>query len=166
MSNRIFTDVDDLASAVEKHFGKTAVIGIDGMPSAGKTSLGRVLMAKLGVSHYDLDCALEKDRCEYVRALDLEEIRRNIEGRDNQIFVSGVCMLQVMELAQIPMDGLIYVKEMSVSGWTGEEELIDSPLSRLKGSIGGDKLRQEVRNYHALWRPIEHANFEYRRPAV
>ena len=165
MPDRIFTDMDALAAAIEKQFSRNAVIGIDGVLSAGKTYLGAALASKLSVSHYDLDSAIERDRGEFVNALRLDEVRREIEGRRGKLLVSGLCMLQVMELAKVAVDGLIYVKRMSASGWPDADELVDSTLSRLKGSAGGDALRREVRSYHASWRPIERAHFVYHRSA-
>ena len=165
MSDRIFTDVDALAAAIEKQFSGNAVIGIDGVLCAGKTYLGAALASKLSVSHYDLDSALERDRGEFINALRLDEVRREIAGRRGKLLVSGLCMLQVMELAKVAVDGLIYVKRMSAWGWPDADELVDSMLRRLKGSAGGDALRREIRSYHAGWRPIERAHFEYHRLA-
>ncbi len=158
-----FNCIHSIAEKLLSLSPRPKVIGIDGWLGAGKSYLGRKLAPMISGTFYDLDSALALYRSRFVEAINLDHIRSNVIPENGTHIVSGVCLLQVMQLAGISVDQLIYVKRMSSWGWADEDELRDSNLKKLPGSQRGNMLRREVSQYHLNWNPIDCADFEYHR---
>lgn len=148
--------------AIAADLPKTAVVGIDGWTGVGKTTLAKALADALDGSIFDLDSALNRDCESYVPSLRLGEIAEALAAPAGLLFVSGICLRQVLEQAGRAANAHIYVKRMATWGWADEDELDGGSMPTL-ASKGGEAVRQEMRAYHELWRPHELADFEFQR---
>lgn len=127
----------------------------------GKTTLADALAGELGGSSYDLDSALIRDRKSYVPALQFDRIAEALAKPTGVLFVSGICLRQVLEQVGCAANAHIYVKRMATWGWADEDELKGGSLAIMHGSSGGDATRLEMRLYHEQWRPHLRADFEF-----
>jgi hypothetical protein len=162
MSAMIFDNAGHLAAEVRSRFAGPAIIGVDGWTGAGKTTLAGSLANEVAGDFYDLDCALTKDQRCYVPALRLGEICERLTQPQTLIFVAGICLRQVFELAEIKAGAHIYVKRMASWGWADESEL-DGVCPEIPGS-SGEGTRREMRPYHEHWKPHLRADYEFHRP--
>ena len=158
----IFKNELQLANAITSHFPERAIIGIDGWTSAGKTSLAKRLAEITSGSKYDLDAALIADQCRYVDAIKLDEVRNAISSSNGILFLSGICLREILHRVGCPATAYIYVKRMAIWGWADEDEVNGTGLPEIRRS-GGEGVRGEMRAYHKLWEPHLNADFEFHR---
>ena len=130
----------------------------------GKTTLARGLAGATGGTLFDLDEALIKDQKWFVPALRLGLIRNRLTESKGLLFVSGICLRQVLELAECGAAAHIYVKRMAMWGWADEDELSRGALPEIPSS-SGEVTRQEMRAYHERWQPHWQADYEFHRPS-
>lgn len=156
----ILTDPQHLAAEIQDCYNREAVIGVDGWTGVGKTSLAKVLANATSGRTFDLDAALNKDRNCYVAALRIDEVRRAL-ATGGLLFVSGICLRQVLALVEVEPDAHVYVKRMAVWGWADEDDLL-AKIPEFAGS-SGEGLRQEMRRYHLKWKPHLRATYEFHR---
>jgi hypothetical protein len=157
-----FIELDALTEAIVKRFAAPAVIGIDGWTGVGKTTLGEKLAGKLGGCSYDLDSALTHDLRRYRTAIRIDEVSQALRQPDRFMFVSGICLRQVLADAGCAAAGHVYVKRMAAWGWADEDELVAGHIPEIPGA-SGELVRQELRSYHEHWRPHLQADFEFQR---
>lgn len=157
-----FTELDALAHALRESFTAPAIIGIDGWTGIGKTTLGKALAARLSGGSYDLDSALTHDLRRYGTAIRLDEVALALRQPKHFMFVSGICLRQVLADSGCSAAGHIYVKRMATWGWADEDELVAGRALEVRGA-SGESVRQEVRAYHERWRPHLRADFEFHR---
>jgi hypothetical protein len=157
----IYTDPEVLAQAIIERFEGPAIIGIDGWTGAGKTTLGTALANLVGGSAYDLDVALTHDLNGYADAVRLDEVAEALKQPDGLLFVSGICLQQVLSDAARTASAQIYLKRMATWGWADEDEL-SGKLPEVVGA-SGEAVRQELRSYHAKWQPHLLADYEFQR---
>jgi hypothetical protein len=120
------------------------------------------LAGATGGTLFDLDKALIKDQKCFVPALRLDLIRDRLTENRGLLFVSGICLRQVLELAECRAAAHIYVKRMAIWGWADEDELSSSVLPESPGS-SGEVTRHEMRAYHQRWQPHLQADYEFHR---
>ena len=162
MAARIFTDVDELAADIAGRFQAAGIIAIDGWTGVGKTTLGKALANATGGTAVDVDDALIGDQKRFVRALQLDPIRDALTHPTGLLFVSGICMRQVLELSEREADAHVYVKRMAMWGWADEDELAVGHRREVRGASGAIT-RREMRPYHVKWQPHLHADYEFQR---
>ena len=158
----VFTRVDALASLLADLNNGPAIIGVDGWSGVGKTTLARNLANAVKGSAYDIDSALDRDKKSFVPSLRLDEIRTALSSPARIIFVSGVCLRQVLQGATVSAVAHIYLKRMASWGWADEDELVEQN-NAVALAEGGGILRQEMRDYHAEWQPHIEADYEFQR---
>ena len=156
----VFRDPDALAQAVTQRLAAPAVIGVDGWIGVGKTTLANQLAHRTNGSSYDLDSALQRDLGRYTTALRLDEIKKALNQPETLLFVSGICLRQVLSEVGRPAVAHIYVKRMATWGWADEDELTLGKIPEISGASGG-QVRKELRSYHQRWRPHLCADFEF-----
>lgn len=159
----VFTKIEPLAHALNASFPKAAIVGVDGWTGVGKTTLANALAGELNGSTYDLDDALILDRKSYVPALQLDQIADALARPNGFLFVSGICLRQVLEQVGCEASAHVYVKRMATWGWADEDELEGGSLSEIRRSNGGEATRLEMRLYHAKWQPHLKADYEFHR---
>ncbi len=76
---------------------KEAIIGVDGEPGAGKTTLARELAQHHGIHCIHLDDFLSSGRGAYVDALRLGKISGALSKLDRPIIIEGICLLNVLQ---------------------------------------------------------------------
>ena len=154
-------NLDELCAALAQTYSAPAIIGIDGWTGVSKTTLGRDLAARFMGHAYDLDSALTRDQRQYRAAIRIDEVADALKRHNRLLFVSGICLRQILDDAGCGADGHIYVKRMAVWGWPDEDELAGA-IDEVPGS-SGESVRQELRAYHEHWHPHEIAEFEFHR---
>jgi hypothetical protein len=78
------------------------------------------------------------------------------------LFVSGVCLREILKRAEVQADAHIYVKRMASWGWCDEDEMESHGVAEIPGS-SGEFLRAEMRQYHGQWQPHHIADYEFHR---
>jgi len=156
----ITSDPKLLAVELLARFDQGAIIGIDGWTGVGKSTLAKALTEETGGTSYDIDEALDRDRQCYTSALRLDEIEQNLSG-EGLLFVSGICLRQVLELVKVQAEAYVYVKRMATWGWADEDDVFGK-IPEITGA-SGETLRQELRHYHSEWTPHLSATFEFHR---
>jgi hypothetical protein len=158
----VFRDPDALAQAVTQRVLAPGIIGIDGWTGVGKTTLADELARRTNGSSYDLDSALRLDLGRYTTALRLDEIAKALNRPETLMFVSGICLRQVLTNFGCSAGAHIYVKRMATGVWADEDELTPDKIPEVSGA-SGEQVRKELRPYHQRWRPHLIADFEYQR---
>jgi len=160
---QVFADLDALAHALRERLRAAAIIGIDGWTGSGKTTLSKALAARMGGATFDLDKALTRDQRRYVTAIRLDEVAEALSHANQLMFVSGICLRQVLKDAGCAASVYIYVKRMAAWGWADEDELVPGLIPEVRGA-SGELVREELRSYHERWKPHLQADFEFQRP--
>ena len=158
---QIWTDADALAHHLVANLPALAVVGIDGWTGVGKTTLATNLAKTVAGRCLDLDAFLERDRKHYVGAIRLDDLRSSLTHSDRPLFVSGVCLREVMTRVGVTPDLNVYVKRMASWGWADEDELNGNVIQEVDPSGGGSVLRREMRTYHQRWQPHMAADCEF-----
>ena len=175
--------VDDLAVRLQE--GGYRRIGIDGFTGCGKSTLAMDLSTSLDFDLLSIDDYLDQNQGKYLDHLRLEDLQKVYESQFGGCIIEGVCLLQVLEAAQLGIDVLIYIKRMHREIWADERECDVNPenVNHAIGEMGGlvtlfstmevdnpgelkaglPKLVEEISLYHASYRPIDNANFFYLR---
>lgn len=154
-------------------------IGVDGVDGCGKTTLAKSLAEQLDIPLISLDDYLDKNRGGYLDHLRYEELKRAFHA-ESQCIIEGVCLLQALDIVNVAIDALVYVKRMQHGIWADERECdviiknVEVFLEAEKEliemfSIGETdqtysalpKLAEELIRYHASYRPFERATFLY-----
>lgn len=149
------------------------LIGIDGFVSAGKTQLAYCLacgLEGLGTYVIDIDQFLLARGLPFIDKLDyarLRELIRLYRVVPIPILVSGVEILDVLERAGTRPDVLVYVKHINSMGiWIDADQCASgrsSSASSTDGYPAPITLGEEIERYHARFRPLDTADFIYRR---
>ncbi|MEW5966384.1 MAG: shikimate kinase [Pseudomonadota bacterium] len=154
-------------------------IGADGVDGCGKTTLAKSLAEQLEIPLISLDDYLDKNRGGYLGHLRYEELKRAFHA-ESQCIVEGVCLLQALEIANLGIDALVYVKRMQHGIWADEREC-DVNIENVEVFLQAEKqlvemfyfgetdqtnsslpkLSEEIIRYHASYRPFEQAVFLY-----
>jgi hypothetical protein len=138
--------------------GKTT-FAIDGVPTAGKSALRAQLATACDGSEVELDRYLVPKQDKYVDALKIPDLMTALDAAARPTFISGVCVLRVLEVLGRKAEVHIYVKRMAKWGWPDADEVTEharysDPLS---------PLGEEVRQYHLVYMPQERADLIYER---
>jgi hypothetical protein len=144
-----------------------AVIGIDGAPASGKSTVARQIGPVLNATVIELDLLLNRHEGQYVNSLRLNDLRDSLAAATGPVVVEGICLLQALDAVDVASDELVYVKSMSNWGWDHEEEcdVVGDPESRIadlaKRYSSLPAGLEEVIRYHAKYRPQDRATVEY-----
>jgi hypothetical protein len=147
-------------------------IGIDGMLGAGKTCLVGKLYPLLGAKVISLDDYVDKQRGTYVPHIRCQEVRTTVEAAISPILIEGTCLRAVSERCGITIHIHVYVRRLSANSLIWHEDDIclgETPVDELKQkerelrALTGcedvvDEQREELIDYHALWKPVQHAD--------
>lgn len=159
-------------------------VGIDGFTGCGKSTLAKELSTSLGLDLLSIDDYLNQNQGSYFDQLKLEDLQRAYRQHLGCI-LEGVCLLKVLEAAQLEIDAIVYVKRMQHGIWTDESECdvnpenVDHSLGEVERLVtlsstwevdnsgesraGLPHLVEEIIRYHASYRPFERADFVYLR---
>ena len=157
----VVLDAETLARELSDRFSGPLVVGIDGWTGVGKTTLAKTLAALMNGNAYDLDSALNCDQRVYATALRLHEVSAALRDSDRPLFVSGICLREVLSQVGGAADAYVYMKRMATWGWADEDDLAGE-LPDIPGA-SGELMRQEIRLYHAKFQPHLRADFEFHR---
>jgi hypothetical protein len=150
------------------------VIGIDGLNGCRKSALAHQLAGHIHYQVINLDSYLDKNKGTYVDHLDIDSVRDAVQGRKS--IVEGVCLLNIIELADLELDLSIYVRRYHLGLWADEDWLglnqnVDEYLEKLNSitaSIAGLEepepdmdLSEEIIRYHHYFRPHEKADLTF-----
>ena len=156
-----WTDPDAFARHVRANLPRVSVVGIDGWTGVGKTTLATNLAKAAGGQCLDLDEFLERDRKRYVGAIRLDELRSSLSTSARPLFISGICIREVLTEVGLTPDLNVYVKRMASWGWADEDELDGDVIPEVNQSGGAAGLRREMRAYHRRWQPHLVADCEF-----
>jgi len=152
-------------------------IGVDGTNGAGKSTMASKLSEILGLSHLNLDHYLDKEKGGFLDYLKYDEIKQ--QTLETACFVvDGVCLLNVLEKIETPIDCLVYVKRMCHGLWADEDECevteeIEEYIKKEKETIRLIEraentpdtlgLAEEIIRYHDKYKPHKKAELFYTR---
>lgn len=147
-----------------------SVVGIDGNAGVGKTHLAAALAKEIPATVVSVDDHVIPNRGAYAESVRLPELKAAVNEAPHHVFVEGVCLLKVLELAEIEHTTLIYVKELTSSGRWDDEEICDphvgadelihqleeqiKPFATTPEESTLHPLTEEVIRYHAEYRPL------------
>jgi hypothetical protein len=158
----IFSTELELACAIKTRFPEPGVIGIDGWTGVGKTTLAKRFAGIIGGSAYDLDCALTKNKKSYVEFIQLDVINDVLAKSNGILFLSGICIREILKRLDHSAIAHVYVKRMATWGWADEDEIAGTGVPEFQ-EAGGAALRSEMRAYHKKWEPDIKADFFFHR---
>lgn len=168
-------DVDKLATYIR---GKGCCrIGVDGTNGAGKSTFAAALANALGICHLNLDDFLVKKQGGFLTHLKYDEIKHKISDLDCFV-IDGVCLLNVLEEIDTPVDCLVYVKRMCHGLWADEgdcevSEEVEEYIKKEKETIRLIErsettpntlgLVEEIIRYHDKYKPQQQTELFYTR---
>ena len=156
-----------LADLIRKSYGGAQIIGIDGFPSAGKTTLagGLSMFLDADVVSTDDHVEIQGGNREYIDRLNLAGIKDSAEksihaGR--RVILEGICLREIIARSEIPAGSIVhvYVKQLSKNsdlwhdGWVLEDFKA--------GDFVGRGVELSAFRYHEKVCPHKLANFEFR----
>jgi hypothetical protein len=121
---------------------------IDGPHGSGKTTLAQEVATVLRVPCVHVDDFVTKNSGGYLDFIRRDELASTLGQRP--IIVEGVCLLEVLRRLDIKADTFVY---------------INSPLPGSHTPIGRGAIAEEVRRYHAKFRPAKRADVIHIRTA-
>ena len=138
-----------------------------------KTTLALELAGHTHFQVVSLDDFLDENKGAYVDHIDVDGVRRAIDGQ--KTILEGVCLLSVLERAELKLDLSIYVQRHSHGHWADEEWLgldqdLEEYLSRLtdaaefvsgKQSERDEDLISEIIRYHHKFQPHQKADLTF-----
>ncbi len=173
------TKPEQLAAVLRTRLSnRRTVIGIDGAPASGKSTVAEAVAPMLNATVFSIDNFLNRHEGRYFECLRLEELKNQIGVAQRAMIVEGICLLKVLEAISVQHDQLVYVKRMD-GGWSDEEEcdVTGDPEGRIAELLArqqdfdraagfqvSDELPTawaEVIRYHAKYRPQDRATMEY-----
>lgn len=142
-----------------------AMVGLIGMPGAGKTTLGAALAAAMGKEHVDVDAMIERELGEPVAsflAREGEEAFRQVESRvtaqacsrpGRVVSCGGGVVTRPENLAALRQNGPVVLLMRGLAGGAGEElDVSGRPLSQARGLA---RLREERAGLYHAWADLE-----------
>ncbi len=148
-------------------------VGIDGHTGCGKTTLAKELSKSLGLDLLSIDDYLDRNQGSFCDQVKFKDLKTAYDIKSGCI-VEGVCLLQVLEAAQLDIDALIYVKRMQNGIWADESECevnlenvdqileeVGKKVKLINSEANLPPLVEEIIRYHASHRPLERADFLY-----
>jgi hypothetical protein len=105
----------------------SGIVSFDGCDGAGKTTLAQKISDALGHDVVDLDKHLVRDTGEFVNAIRLAELVKDIDGaltRSRVVLLSGVCMQQVLAAVNRSAAVSVYVQRNTSAGLPGDIDFI------------------------------------------
>ena len=167
----IVYEVPALAERIRKSYGDVQIIGIDGFPLAGKTSLANRLSMLLDADVVSTDdhVKIRGGNRGYVNRLDIVGIKDSVEksiraGR--WVILEGICLREVIACSAIPTDSIlhVYVKKISNNSdiWHDGCDLEDFKRGDFKHrDYDSTGLHLSAFKYHEKVCPHKLANIEY-----
>ena len=158
---------DAVIRLLRERYPFARLVAIDGVGGTGKSALGAQLaIAFDGALHIDLDRFLVPKTDKFVGALRMDELAEALRVPARK-FVSGICIIRVLEVVGVRADALIYVKRMRRWGWADEGEAEGDDLEEHAAAVGltpeAFPLPLEVRNYHREYEPHRRADIVFER---
>lgn len=171
---------------------QTVIISIDGNDNVGKTWLANKLSPLLSAPVVSLDDYVSKKKDGYVPFLKVRDIQERLSTGEPRFIIEGVCLLAAARRCGFRVHKLIYVKRMSPYGdWLDAEEcgsnqdpgkIIDKLSEDMRKFAGFmrqlvdektgnadindvdlSEPRKEIIRYHANYKPIDQADYEFHR---
>lgn len=145
-------------------FKDSGIIGVDGCAGVGKTTLCKELASTRCGAAVDIDDFLEKGTGQYVASVKYaklaERLRSDLETYQ-LVYLSGVCLLQIMQKLGMTCDSHVYVAIKSKHGVKCNLEILDyaEGCEDALDSLNG--LDREIARYHRDFAPHRVANIYY-----
>lgn len=145
------------------------LVTFDGDLHAGKTTLARAIGRALDYPVLDLDPYLERQRGVYVKALRVTEIVHAVDealARSSVVLLSGVCILQALEIARLEKILSVYVRRLSPMGIPSDLDTADAEDGKpFHNHPDTPALFKEIHTYRAAYRSLAHADVVFLRTA-
>lgn len=159
--------VEAIRSAiVNRDQSRTAVIGVDGFMSSGKSTLSRELARQLGAVHLEIDHYADpaREATSYIGKLRVSELAADfttLSLANASLIIEGVCLRRVLCAIGVRADVFVYVKRLSQAGLWHDGLHLEDFASETPDS--DDWLNTDVNSYHLICRPHERADIIFER---
>ena len=124
------------------------LIVFDGRPRAGKSFLAREMAKHLGGTAIDADDFLQRDREDFLNALDVDALRGALEAARPPLLLSSLCARQVIE--RLGLSAAIFIWVEKTSRLPLQQTIRDFALDTSAGPAGAvTAYREEAEAYVA-----------------
>jgi adenylate kinase family enzyme len=126
---------------------------IDGDNGSGKTTLANKLAAVLSAKIVTVDDHLLQNGDIYWKQIDYDALKAAISAAGEKVIIEGVCLLKVLEQADLRSDYHIFIKLYNgMVGWEYQHYLNE----RVK--LPHSRLRRDIAQYYRDYRPFDVCN--------
>lgn len=168
---KIISNIDELFEALRFDAKHPKIVSIDGNMGAGKSTLAREIVDRLGFEIFDLDSYLSGKVTVgkgYVETICLDPLLRDIQealSKGCDILVEGVCVLNVLEMIGFSPSVKIYVDEVDFAS-NSNFALQRSSTEILEDIPENAFLSCEIQRYHKQVKPCEIADIVFERHCI
>lgn len=133
---------------------KCGIISIDGCCGVGKTTLASSLANAFGGAAIDLDNFLNRNANCFAAAVRLNELGSSLKCINEKIFLSGICMQDILSRLHLRPALKIYVERVSACGVPQNLDIVDAEADIFAcGLSSSSAIERELANYHAKFMP-------------
>lgn len=151
-------DIEELTDKVREKVENNTfyLIAIDGVYGSGKSTIARNLSSSLDIKHIELDNEryLQKQKGGYVDYINYSVLLEDLQEckeQNKSVIVEGICILEILERADINPVLHIYLKKLAVSIWLDGKHFDYS--STVEEEVKKD--REQLEKFHKLSAQIE-----------
>ena len=140
---------------------KSRIIGVDGCADAGKTTLARRVAKLVNGSVVDGDDYLHDKQGVFLMAWRLDYLREAIDAAlssNPPVFISSVCLLDILPRIDVKADLMVYVERRTPSDLPGDLDILDCEKGDDSHLAEFSELNREICRYHRDFKPRARAD--------
>ena len=148
------------------------IVGIDGAPGVGKSTLAKQLTEEFDGLSVSLDDYLDAHKGTYLPHLDFQRLKKDIHAHLDQdaplLTIEGLCLPAVLDKVGTNPNILVYIKCLDNDGEWHDQAICDENrdltqilryIKKYETLIGIGDSDKELARYHNNYRPTARADF-------